>query len=299
MAAALSDRIALAPGTRRIMIACGAGAGLAAVYNVPLGGTVFTLEVLLGTFQLEALVPALATSVIATLISWIGLGNQIQYAVPEFSISPSLLVWSILSGPVFGASAFCFVQLTRAARIKAPRDWRILPWSLLVFSAIGLLANSFPELLGNGKAIGHLSFASDLSPKLAASLLVLRLVVIVASLRAGAFGGLLTPGMTIGCLLAVLLGTAWNHVWIAGAVGGFAIIGGSAFLASSMRMPLTSIVLMMEFTRAGHDFLLPISLAVAGSVATAEFCASRARKPIPHDIEEAHKAAPAQQTTVS
>ena len=63
LAMALSNRFDLTPETRRIMIACGAGAGLAAVYNVPLGGALFTLEVLLGTFRLEALVPALATSV--------------------------------------------------------------------------------------------------------------------------------------------------------------------------------------------------------------------------------------------
>lgn len=69
----LSERARLTPQDRRIMIACGAGAGLAAIYNVPLGGALFTLEVLLGTFRLSALIPALATSVIATAVAWFGL----------------------------------------------------------------------------------------------------------------------------------------------------------------------------------------------------------------------------------
>jgi H+/Cl- antiporter ClcA len=288
----LSDRMTLTAKTQRIMIACGAGAGLAAVYNVPLSGTLFTLEVLLGTFQIEAMVPALATSVIATLISWIGLGNRIQYPIPDLAISGSLLTWSILAGPLFGLAAFWFVQLTGAARARAPRDWRLLPWSLLVFSAIGLLSIPFPQLLGNGKGIGYLSFESSLTLKLAAALLVLRLLVILASLRAGAAGGLLTPGMTVGCLLAVILGSGWNHIWPAGALGGFAIVGGAAFLASSMKMPLTAVALMMEFTRADHDFLVPISLAVAGSAATSWLCATKTAQRSLRDMEEPHQLAP-------
>ena len=73
------------------MIACGAGAGLAAVYNVPFGGTLFTLEVLLGTFSLPASVAALATCVVATLVARLGLGNGLQYSVPTLAISSSVI----------------------------------------------------------------------------------------------------------------------------------------------------------------------------------------------------------------
>jgi H+/Cl- antiporter ClcA len=99
-------RACLGAENRRIMIACGAGAGLAAVYNVPLGGALFTVEVLLGTLGLSALIPALATSVIAALVAWIGLGNVAQYSLPHLVVSPSLIVWSIVAGPMFGFSAF-------------------------------------------------------------------------------------------------------------------------------------------------------------------------------------------------
>ena len=66
--------------------------------------------------------------------------------------------------------------------------------------------------------------------------------------------------------------------WLIGAailfivLGAFAIIGSAAFLASSMKMPLTAIALIVEFTRIGHDFLIPISLAVAGSVCVFYLC---------------------------
>lgn len=72
----LSDRVGLSAEDRRVMIACGAGAGLAAVYNVPLGGALFTLEALLGTLAFSAVMPAIATSVIAAMVAWIGLVMQ-------------------------------------------------------------------------------------------------------------------------------------------------------------------------------------------------------------------------------
>src|SRR6201984_1907083 len=102
LATKLCGRANLTPEHTRIMIACGAGAGLAAVYNVPLGGALFTLEVLLGTFSLPASVAALATCVIATLVAWLALGNGRQYSIPPLAISPSVIVWSLLTGPVLG-----------------------------------------------------------------------------------------------------------------------------------------------------------------------------------------------------
>src|ERR1700719_39519 len=272
LATELCARANLTPECSRIMIACGAGAGLAAVYNVPLGGTLFTLEVLLGTFSLPASVAALATAVIATLVAQLGLGNGLQYSVPLLAISPSIIVWSLLVGPVIGAAAYLFVRVTEAARARAPRDWHLAVWCALVFPIIGLLAIPFPQLLGNGKGLAQAGFDSEVGLALAATLLLFRVVVVVASLRAGAEGGLLTPGLSLGALIGIILGSFWNHVWPTAFIADFAIVGGAAFLASSMQMPLTAIVLTVEFTGIGQEFLVPLSLAVAGSVSIFHLC---------------------------
>jgi H+/Cl- antiporter ClcA len=65
----LADWTALPDGQRRLLVACGAGAGIAAVYNVPFGGALFALEVLLGTLSLPLVAPALATALVATVVS--------------------------------------------------------------------------------------------------------------------------------------------------------------------------------------------------------------------------------------
>ena len=272
LATKVCARANLTPEYTRIMIACGAGAGFAAVYNVPLGGTLFALEVLLGTFSLPASVAALSTCVIATLVAWLGLGNGLQYSVPTLAISPSIIVWSLLLGPVFGAAAYLFVRATETARARAPRDWHLLVWCALVFPIIGLLAIPFPQLLGNGKGLAQAGFENEVGLALGTTLLVLRLVVLLASLRAGAAGGLLTPGLSIGALLGIVLGSFWNHIWPAQSLAGFAIIGGAAFLASSMKMPLTAIVLTVELTGIGQGYLIPLSLAIGGSVSIFHLC---------------------------
>src|SRR5262249_35128341 len=155
----------------RIMVACGAGAGLAAVYNVPLGGAVFVLEVLLGSFGWPALVPAIVTSSIAALVAQLGLGNEHQYLVPQMTVSTSLLAWAIVCGPIFGVAAWGFTELTKRSRAAAPKDWRLPVLSLLNFAIIGVLAMHFPQLLGNGKGPAGLAFDSNLTIGLAAMLL--------------------------------------------------------------------------------------------------------------------------------
>ncbi|ABK11063.1 MULTISPECIES: chloride channel protein [Burkholderia] len=256
----------LTPDDCRLMVACGAGAGLAAVYNVPLGGAIFVLEVLLGTFDMRALIVAVVTSAIAAIVAWLGLGNEHQYTVPAFVLSTPLVAWSIVCGPLFGFAAYGFVRLTTRARANAPKDWRLPVFALLNFAVIGVLSMGFPQLLGNGKGPASLGFDGTLTIGLAAVLLVLKVLIEAGSLRAGAEGGLLTPGLANGALLGVVLGGLWSIVWPGASLGGCALIGATAFLAASMQMPITAVVLLLEFTRANHDCLVPMLLAVAGSL---------------------------------
>lgn len=256
----------LTPDDCRLMVACGAGAGLAAVYNVPLGGAIFVLEALLGTFDMRALIVAVVTSAIAAIVAWLGLGNEHQYTVPAFVLSTPLVAWSIVCGPLFGFAAYAFVRLTTRARANAPKDGRLPVFALLNFAVIGVLSMGFPQLLGNGKGPASLGFDGTLTIGLAAVLLVLKVLIEAGSLRAGAEGGLLTPGLANGALLGVVLGGLWSIVWPGASLGGCALIGATAFLAASMQMPITAVVLLLEFTRANHDCLVPMLLAVAGSL---------------------------------
>jgi H+/Cl- antiporter ClcA len=276
----LSEVAQLSPRETRLMIACGAGAGLAAVYNVPLGGAVFVLEVMLGSFSASAAAAALAASALAAVVARIGLGNELQYAIPAFNVSRGLLMFALVAGPVLGIAAYGFKWLTDRASAAAPRGgWSMPLLGVLNFATIGVLAVYFPQLLGNGKSVVQLGFGNELTLGLAAALLGLRVLITASSLRVGAHGGLLTPGLAVGALLGVVLGGAASLSGSGIPSGAFALIGAAAFLASSMNMPLTAIVLIAEFTHVAHPVLVPVVLAVAGSVAANRLCASFARGP--------------------
>ena len=101
---------------RRLLVASGAGAGFAAIYNVPLGGALFALEVLLGTVALPFVLPALATSLIATAVAWITLGTRPTYSLPHYLLHPGQqLRVRLLAGPIIGLAAVGWVRAVKLA----------------------------------------------------------------------------------------------------------------------------------------------------------------------------------------
>jgi len=171
-------------------------------------------------------------------------------------------------GPLFGFCAYYFTRITNQAKAASPRNGWLPLLCVLNFALIGVLAGFFPQLLGNGKGPAQISFDDTLTLQLALVLLLLKLLIIWGSLRAGAQGGLLTPGLMVGALLAYLIGGVWVHFLPGTELGAFAVVGGCAFLAASMRMPITAVLLVFELTRVNHDFLIPVIFAVVGSITT-------------------------------
>lgn len=262
----ISSKARLNPDEVKIMLACGAGAGLAAVYNVPLAGALFTLEVLLCSVNWFMVLPALSTAAIAVLVSWWGLGNEALYYVPSLTINPSIIIWSLCCGPIFGFTAFWFIKIASLQRSYALRNRRMILTCFINFTLIGLLAIYFPALLGNGKSPVQIAFAHPVSMSLTAVLLILRCLITWSSLRAGAQGGLLTPSLATGALMGILLGGLWCLCFPTCPLEAFAIIGACAFLAAAQKMPITALIMVFELTRIDLIFFVPMMLAVAGSI---------------------------------
>ena len=248
---------------RRLLVACGAGAGMAAVYNVPLGGALFALEVLLGTLALPLVLPALATSVIATAIAWIALGNAGTYHLPSYGVSGTQIAWAVLVGPLGGLVAVGWARLIARVHRVRPVGWGRLVAPIIMLGALGLIAIAYPQLLGNGKDTVQLAVTGALGAGLLAALVVLKPLVTAGCLGSGAPGGLFTPTLTIGVLFGALLGDAWTLIWPGAASGSYALIGGGAVLAAAMQGPLAATVLMIELAHHSDTLIVPLLLAVA------------------------------------
>lgn len=141
----LSDRSRLTPSQRHLLVACGAGAGMAAAYNVPFGGALFAAEVLLGTMAVPPVLTAVAASCVATAVSWLFLPDQPTYSVPHARTSVPLIFWAVLLGPIAGCLSSGYVRTIRWATSHKPEGWRLLVVPIAIFTALGAAAIAFPS----------------------------------------------------------------------------------------------------------------------------------------------------------
>ena len=262
-ASVLSEWAKLPAWQRRLLVACGAGAGMAAVYNVPLGGALFAVEVLLGTLSLPIVLPAVAMSATATVIACVSVPDRATYLVPVFQVRASQVVWAVIIGPLAGLVAVGWVRAIAAVNTLKPRRWGRALAPVLIFTALGAVSITYPQILGNGKDTVALALTDRLGVGLLVALLVLKPLATAACLGSGAPGGLFTPTLTFGVLFGDLLGHGWSAIWPGPSIGSYALIGGAAVLAASMQGPLSAVVLTLELTHTADGLMVPILLAVA------------------------------------
>jgi chloride channel protein, CIC family len=255
-----ADAEGLSDEQRRLLVACGAGAGMSAAYGVPLGGALFAIEVMRGKLALRYVLPALFASMIATGVSWIALPNAATYIITTFPVSTSVMFWALVAAPIAALGSVLYVRLVRWADQHKPRGWQRFILPVIVLGLLGVVSFWFPQILGNGKDLSQLLFASDVVPRLALTLLLLKPAATILCMRSGVPGGLFTPSLTFGALLGAVLGHAWSWFWPGVPPGLFALLGAGAVLAATTQGPISAVVLMMELTGRDRSFVLPLLL---------------------------------------
>lgn len=260
----VSNWFHLTPAQKRLLVACGGGAGLACVYNVPLGGAIFTAEVLYGSFALPVVMPALATSLIATMVAWLYLPSGATYAdIPLYRFSASLMVWSVLAGTIIGFLAVFYVRLIGWASHFRARGLHIFWMMPVAFVTLGVIGIWYPQLFGNGKDTAHEAFLGIGGMGLLLALFALKPLVTAMMLGSGAAGGVFTPFLATGALFGAFSGALWIHMWPGTPVGAFALVGAAAMIGASMQAPLAGLVLVLELTHDGFNVIIPMMVATA------------------------------------
>ncbi len=268
----LADRFRVTREQARLLVACGAASGIAAAYNVPIGGALFGLEVLLGSFALELFGPVVVSCVTATIIARVVSGNTPSYVIPAYQLlRPGELLASIAIAPALGiASAFYVkvlgwveVQLYRVPRGPA----RFLP--PLGMALVGLTAIWFPQLLGNGYDTIKASLLGQVPFVLLLTLPFLKLATTSLCAGVGVPGGLFTPSLFFGALLGGGLGELVVRVdpSIGAPPGAFALVGMAAVLAGTTHAAVSAVLIIFELT-GDYGIILPlmVSSAIAAAV---------------------------------
>jgi len=200
---------------------------------------------------------------IATGVSWVALPDAPTYIIPSFAVSASVILWVIVTAPIFAFGAILYVRLVRWADQNKPRGWQRFIAPAVALGLVGVVSVWFPEILGNGKDISQLLFTDQVGLRLVLVLLFLKPLAIIACMRGGVPGGLFTPSLTFGALLGAALGHAWSLFWPGTPAGFFALLGAVAILAATTQGPVSSVVLIMELTGRDRSFILPLILIAA------------------------------------
>lgn len=232
------------------LLACGAGAGLAAVYQVPLTSVFFVFETLGIALSIKRFVLVGLTTYVSTYIAGWVISDQALYQIPaiiwslkEIWIIPLLLLFLTPLSWLFG-------RLSKAASSNRIKDKRILLTLPSAFLFLVGLASSFPHLLGNGRMMAQeiLNGSSDQTVLL---MFFLKAVVVLIILWAGAYGGTLTPSFALGmagaALLGMILGLDSQPTVL--------LLGSVCFLSVTLRAPISATGLVIGFTGLALDSL--------------------------------------------
>ena len=238
----LTDRI--------FLIACGAGAGLAAVYQVPLTSVFFIFETLGIAFSLKRFVLAGVTTYIAAFVAGWVISDHALYKMPVPTWSLQVLWMMPILVLVLTPLAYCFARLTKQATTHRIKDQRIFLTLPLAFLFLAGLAQKFPHLLGNGRMVAQ-EVINGISWKTALVLFVLKALVVLLTLWAGAYGGTLTPSFALGMAGAALLTLAFGLE----ASSTILLIGAVCFLTVTLNAPFSATGLVIGFTGQGLEAL--------------------------------------------
>ena len=243
----------------------GAAAAIAAIFNAPIAGVIFTMEVILGEWSALNMLPVAISSVTGTVISRMFNGNQIPFSHRLIQVNFNDILASAGLPLVIAVFAVLFIKslkYTQALikKIISPALLRALVGGLLV----GILIHFFPHVKGEGyELVKELIGDSYSSPVLFLLILVLlKILVTSITLGAGGAGGVFAPSLVIGSLAGVfyfqLISMMFPNAQFSGAAL-FALCGMAGILSGTLHAPLTGIFLIVEIT-GGYDVILPLLL---------------------------------------
>lgn len=249
---------------RRIMVACGAAAGIASAYNAPLAGAVFVAEIVIGGIEFDTTAPLIVSAVIANATVHGLLDYAPVYQIPPMRMESSWeFFFFVILGMIAGRLAPIYLWLLQGSS-KVFRKLRI-PLSLkLLIGGLGLGCISIvtPQVWGNGYSVVNSILHDPWTVSMLLVILILKVAATALTVGSGAVGGVFTPTLFVGATLGSLVG----HLFLTavpeltGSTQVYAVVGMGAFLSATTQAPLMGVLMVFELTRQ-YDIVLPLMLA--------------------------------------
>lgn len=261
----------LSDSRKRVFTAAGSGAAIAAIFNTPLGGIFFALEIiLLNEFQSITFSALILATVTSSAISRIFLGNNSVFVFnsPEVGGYQNLYLYAVL-GLIAGLISLLFIRYSNALEIffkkrvlKKYPQWIVMT---LVGLIMGICGYFYKEIFGIGYVGINNIIANLLSWKVVMVLLILKILLVPLILNSGGFGGVFAPSLFIGASLGYLYAFGLNYFFgFQFDATSFILVSMGAVLGGINSIPISSILIIFEMTR-DYSFILPLMLTVVVS----------------------------------
>ncbi len=281
VASVIARRLKMSRQRLRLFAPIGAAAGLAAAFNAPISAMLFVIEEVIGSWSaavLGSIVLAAISSVVVARLFW---GTEPMFRVPAVELrDPRELLAYAVMGVIGGFVAVIFSSTLGYLR---PRLRNLPRWTLFCQPALaGLLVGAigyfgFPQVMGVGYGVIDQAMHAQFTWQILLALAIFKLIATTVSFSSGTPGGMFAPTLFIGAMLGGAVG-AFEKLFfphLTGSIGAYALVGMGVLFAGFLRVPLTSVFMVLEVS-GNYSIILPVILAN-----TIAYLISRSLQPVP------------------
>lgn len=259
----------------KVLVGCGVAGGIAATFNAPLAGVIFSMEIILGDFTIRTFTPIIISSVAATVVSHAFYGNEPAFLVPSYQIiSYWEIIFYIILGLLSGLIARLFVVTLYWSEDFFENNVKIHPILKPALGGflIGCTAIFLPHILGNGYVPMGMALNGQMVWYFAFILIFMKIITTSVTLGSGGSGGIFAPALFIGAMLGGTFGSLVHYLFpaITATKGAYALVGMGSVMAAAAHAPMTNILILFELTN-DYKIILPIMASCIISTSVARY----------------------------
>lgn len=265
IASALGRRLKLSRDKLRLLAPVGAAAGLAAAFNAPISAVLFVIEEVIGTWSASALGAIVLAAVSSAVVMRSFLGGEPMFRVPPYTLAhPAELIAYAMLGVVSGVLSLAFTKIIAyfRPRLRALPEWTQYFQPAAAGLLIGFIGLRIPQSMGAGYPYIDQALHSQYTWEMLAILGFAKILTTSLSFVSGTPGGMFAPVLFIGAMIGGAIGGLEHQFFpqVSASVSPFALVGMGTFFAGFLRVPITSVFMVVE-TSGSYSIVLPVMIS--------------------------------------